>query len=55
MLIYDKKGRELLHRILLSFFVVEILTTQESVAKLNLQMVILNLEQHEGIMANLSG
>ena len=28
------------HRILLSFFVVEILTTQESVAKLNLQMVI---------------
>ena len=40
MLICDKSGRELRHRILLSFFVVEILTTQESVAKLNLQMVI---------------
>ena len=40
MLIYDKSGRELRHRILLSFFVVEILTTKESVAKLNLQMVI---------------
>ena len=32
MLIYDKSGRELRHRILLSFFVVEILTIQESVA-----------------------
>ena len=39
MLIYDKSGRELRHRILLPFLVVEILTTQESVAKLNLQMV----------------
>ena len=40
MLIYDKSGRELRHRILLSFFVVEILPTQESIAKLNIQMVI---------------
>ena len=40
MLTHDKSGRELRHRILLSFFVVEILTTQESVAKLNLQIVI---------------
>ena len=40
MLIYDKSGRKLRHRSLLSFFVVEILTTQESVAKLNPQMVI---------------
>ena len=39
MLIYDKSGRELHHR-MLSFFVVEIMTIQESVAKLNLQMVI---------------
>ena len=38
MLIYDKSGKELRHRILLSFFVVK--TTQESIAKLNLQMVI---------------
>ena len=37
---FDKSGRELRHRILVSFFVVEILTTKESVAKLNLQMVI---------------
>ena len=35
-LIYDKSGRELRHRILLSFFVVEILAKQESVAKLKL-------------------
>ena len=40
MLIYDKSGRELCHLILLSFFFVEILTTQESIAKLNPQMVI---------------
>ena len=40
MLIYDKSGRKLRYRSLLSFFVVEILTTQESVAKLNPQMVI---------------
>ena len=40
MLIYDKSGRELLHRILLSFFVVKILTIKESVARLDLQMVI---------------
>ena len=40
MLIYDKSGRELRHRILLTFFVVEILTTQGSVARLDLQMVI---------------
>ena len=40
MLIYDKSGRELRHMILLSFFVVEILTIQESVARLDLQMVI---------------
>ena len=40
MLIYDKSLRELRHIILLSFFVVEILTIQESVAKLDLQMVI---------------
>ena len=40
MLICDKSGRELRHRILLPFFVVEILTTQESVARLDLQMVI---------------
>ena len=43
MLICDKSGRELRHRILLSFFVVEILTTQESIAKLILQMVISHL------------
>ena len=40
MLIYGKSERELRHRILLSFFVVEILTIQESVARLDLQMVI---------------
>ena len=42
LLIYDKSGRELHHRISLSFFVVEIMTihVQESIAKLNLQMVI---------------
>ena len=40
MLIYDKSGRELRHRILLSFFVVEILSMTESVARLDLQMVI---------------
>ena len=40
MLIYDKSGRELHHRILLSFFVVEILTIKESIARLDLQMVI---------------
>ena len=40
MLIYDKSGRELCHRILLSFFVVKILTIKESVARLDLQMVI---------------
>ena len=40
MLIYDKSGRELRHRILLPVFAVEILTTQESVARLDLQMVI---------------
>ena len=40
MLIYDKSGRELRHRILLCFFVVETLTIQESVARLDLQMVI---------------
>ena len=45
MLIYDKSGKELRHRILLSFFVVEILTTQESVAKLNLEMVRLTENQ----------
>ena len=38
MLIYDKSGRELHHRMLLSFFVVEIMAIQESVAKLNLQI-----------------
>ena len=42
LLIYDKSGRELYHRILLSFFVVEIMTihVQESIEKLNLHMVI---------------
>ena len=40
MLIYDKSGRELRHRIILSFFVVKILTIMESVARLDLQMVI---------------
>ena len=40
MLIYDKSGRELRQRILLSFFVVEILTIQESIVELNFQMVI---------------
>ena len=40
MLIYDKSGRELRHRILLFFFVVKILTIKESVARLDLQMVI---------------
>ena len=40
MLIYDKSERELRHRILLSFFVVKILTIKESVARLDLQMVI---------------
>ena len=40
MLTYDTCGRELHHRILLSFFVVEVLTIQESVARLDLQMVI---------------
>ena len=40
MLIYDKSARESRHRILLSFFDVEILTTQERVARLDLQMVI---------------
>ena len=42
LLIYDKSGRELHHRVLLSFFVVEIMTihVQESIAKLNIQMVI---------------
>ena len=40
MLIYDKNERELRHRISLSFFVVEILTTQESEAKFNLHIVI---------------
>ena len=42
MLIYDKSGRELRHRILLSFVVVEILTTQESIARLDVQMVIIS-------------
>ena len=41
MLIYDKSGRELRHRILLSFFVVKILTIKESVARLDLQMVMM--------------
>ena len=36
---YDKGGRELCHRILLSFFVVKILTIQESIARLDFQMV----------------
>ena len=40
MLIYDKSGRELRHRILLFFFVMEILTAQESATRLDLQMVI---------------
>ena len=40
MFIYDKSGRELRHRILSSFFFMEILTIQESVARLDLQMVI---------------
>ena len=40
MLIYDKSGTELRHRILLSIFVVKILTIKESVARLDLQMVI---------------
>ena len=40
MLIYDKSVRKLRHRILLSFFVVEILTIQESVARLDLRLVL---------------
>ena len=40
MLIYDKSGRGLCHRILLSFFVVEILTIQETIARLDLQIEI---------------
>ena len=39
MLIYDKSGRDLGHRILLSVFVVEILTMQESIARLDLRVV----------------
>ena len=48
MLIYDKSERELRHRILLSFFVVETLTIKESVARLDLQMVISEIQRYDG-------